>query len=138
MENKTDPSPRPYSGRKERERILIFIIAVCLVTGILYWPVPYPEIDGSPSFFKQAAVAFLGGTVAMTFLKRGFFFSSVAVTAGSVLAVVIRVIYDIVFYDPTSHNLWPIELFFSVLLIFPVAAVGAAIGYSIFFLIKKR
>ena len=57
------------------------------------------------------------------------------ITLGVILSVIIRIIYDTIFWDSTSHNLAPFEVIFAGFQSFPMAFIGA---YLAKFSIKKH
>jgi len=99
------------------------------LAAIIYWTIPYNEIRLLS--FQVFTTWFLGnfvvGILSGILLKNKPVFSSVLVLFGFILAVMLRIIYDVI-SDPSSHNLAGIELLLAGLYVFPAALLGTLIG----------
>jgi hypothetical protein len=93
--------------------------------GLLYWFVPYRHLEST------MAIAFvLVGIVAAVLVARGArrLGPVVRTAAGAAAAAaVLRVVVDVA-RDPTSHNLWPLELAYVAIGSAFAGLVGGAIG----------
>lgn len=103
-------------------------VAGFLAVGLPYWQIPYaklglPDALIGPGLLVVAAAALLTRAVGGRSLPR-----TIALVGASVpCAVMARVIVDAV-QDPTSHNLWPIEVVIALVLGLCASAAGALLG----------
>lgn len=115
-------------------------LLIGLVIGaITYWFQPYnqTELAGMSLWLILGALAFMAALI-YSFLNepkalRLAFFLSLGVLLGNL----IRIIYDIQFWDPSSHNLAPFELILAFVCSFPSALIGAYIGLAITLKLKS-
>jgi uncharacterized membrane protein YfcA len=111
---------------KKKIKMGIMLVGT-LIGAISYWRIPYAELD----FSDIKLWLFVGvGTLIGSFFSTLFFRQNpwqvaLFITLGVVLAVLIRIIYDVTFWDSKSHNLAPFEMVYSVLQAWPMALVGA-------------
>ena len=89
---------------------LVAFLSGFLAVGIPYWAIPYREVGLPNSLFGLGLwvvgiSAFLLRGVARAGLVRALVVTSAAVPG----AVIARIAVEVV-RDPTSHNLWPIEV----------------------------
>lgn len=108
---------------------LAFLSGFFLI-GIPYWSLDYSEValPDSLSPFGLAAVAtmaFLLVTMRISSLRK----STATMLAAPATAVMARVVYE-TSLDPTSHNLWPFEIVYTLLAtaLFVVPAVLLALA----------
>jgi hypothetical protein len=96
--------------------------------GIPYWQIPYSQASLPSDIwgFALLAVAALAAISRVVSTAR-FWSASLIVGAAAPAAVLARVIADVM-SDPTSHNLWPLEIILSAAPGFLAAATGALIG----------
>jgi Na+/proline symporter len=107
-------------------RVIIFVVSIC-VAAFLYWTNPVAEIKEA-SLNAWFGAAFLTALLCGLFFKIHFALTGLLVSAGFVLAVIFRIIYDISFVDSSSHNLFPLEIvMWSFIAVFPAFA-GALVG----------
>lgn len=118
--NSLDTTPRTQSR-------LVFLIAF-LAVGIPYWVVPYKEASLPSGLYGFGLILVFAGAMWLRG-RAGVSFGRSLLAAGSAVpaAVLARVIVEVV-GDPTSHNLWPIELVIAAGLGYAVAAVGCVVG----------
>ena len=108
---------------------LFFIISLVL-TGVFLWITPYFPLLKS---WKAIAIFVLSLALLFTvFSKETNKMIIPAVFCGYMGAYIIQVIIDII-SDPTSHNLWPIEIILLTWTVLP----SALIGYGLGFVVKK-
>ena len=90
---------------------ILAILAGLLACGLPLWPIPYHAVSmpGNPASSTWLILGSLAGALAGTLLRSGVKAPVLAVTAGFVLAVVVRVAWETA-ADPTTHNLWPFEV----------------------------
>lgn len=124
---------------KLRTRTNYWITLIGLIIGAFcYWRIPYKDLD-----YLDINLFFLVGiTTLVGFLISKFVFDQkpvkigINIMLGVVLSVVIRILYDSILWDSTSHNLAPFELLFSVLHTLPGIIFGLILG-KLYDILKK-
>lgn len=113
---------------KDRNGIILLIVAT-LATGLMFWPVPYSELDYTSTSHLTTWIisALIAGFIGVILLRKSTKHTTLLVTTGFLLAVIIKVNIDY-FDDPTNHNLVPFELLITLLIALPPAFIGAWIG----------
>jgi uncharacterized membrane protein YfcA len=106
-------------------RLIIATLAGLLACGLPLWPIPYKEVSmpGNPAASVWLLLGGLAGLLAGHLLRQKMWVPVLAVTTGFVLAVMVRVGVE-TYRDPTSHNLWPLE----VMIAGGIGLVAASIG----------
>lgn len=113
-------------------------LAALLAVGVPYWQIPYNKLN-----LPNAIVGIgLLVVIAAAALARGYsgrsFFRVVAVMGSAVPAVVLlRVLVDAL-RDPTSHNLWPVELVIATFVGGMAALAGTLLGNVVLRLSRTR
>lgn len=99
-----------------------------LCVGIPYWLIPYREV-ALPHALPAPGLVVVGLAALMLVVLRTLpFWRATWLAAAAVPAAVFaRVVFDGV-RDPTSHNLWPLELIIVTPLGFACALAGAVVG----------
>jgi hypothetical protein len=109
-----------------------------LIGGLVIWPVSYSEISLPTALFGFPLwVVFFCAVLAKAFSKSGWVVVTLCIGSGPLLAYFVRMIVD-TSKDPTSHNLWPIALFITGIVTFPVAGLGAAVVSFVQWMKKKK
>ena len=107
------------------------------VTGIPYWQIPYATLSLPDSLIGVGLlVVSVVAAVTRAFAKSRLLPVIFVVGAAVPCAVFARVVVDGI-RDPTSHNLWPIELVIATVLGLIASSAGALIG-SLPVLLSKR
>ena len=108
--------------------LLIGFLLGFFAVGIPYWSVPYNEVN-VPNALMTAGLLVV---VLASLLLRAFGVASVweaaLVVGASVPASVLARVNVETAADPTSHNLWPLEIVFAAAVGLPAALAGALIG----------
>jgi len=110
---------------KANVKIWVTLVGI-LIGAISYWRIPYVEIN----LLEINIWLFVGsGTLIGAFFLTLFFDQKpwkvgLLITLGVILAIIIRIIYDITFWDSTSHNIAPFEVILGGLQSLPMAFVG--------------
>jgi hypothetical protein len=81
------------------------VLAGTLAYGLPYWFLPY---NHTPSWLVVGITGMLAGAMAGS-LMRGILKPTLCVAGGFAVACMARVVVDVI-RDPTSHNLWPLEV----------------------------
>ena len=97
-------------------------------TGIPYWQIPYAKLSLPDSLIGMGLLV-VGVAAALTraFVKSRLLPVIFVVGAAVPCAVFARVVFDGI-RDPTSHNLWPIELVIATVVGLIASSAGALIG----------
>jgi len=72
----------------------------------------------------------VGSFLLTLYLNKRYSEIALLVTLGVVLAYIARIVYDTIFWDSNSHNLFPIEIIISLITL-PSAFTGSFLGYLI-------
>ena len=104
-----------------------FLLAFA-ATGAVLWPLSYSEVQLPNSLMRPliivvALAAFLARLKGYT----RFLIATLVIGAAVPAAIALRVVVDTA-TDPTSHNLWPFELFLGGFVGHACAALGALIA----------
>lgn len=107
----------------------IWTVVLGIITGaIANWPYAYDQLN----FFENKGIwlvvvlgSILGSIAAMLVKKIHPFRASGFIWIGNIASVFLRVVYDILFYDSTSHNLFPFEILIYSIVSYPSALFGA-------------
>ena len=96
--------------------------------GLGYWPIPYSKVSLPDSVYGLGLIV-VGGAAALTgAFSDNRFWRTVLVTGAAVPgAVFARVVFD-GFRDPTSHNLWPLEILIALVVGLTVTVLGSLLG----------
>lgn len=110
------------------------ILNVCIGAAALapfHWLMPYDKMEMASLKYLLYSVltAAIAGGLGVYILKRKVMGSALWTTSGFVLAIVLRLIWDVI-QDPTSHNLFPVEVFIIILYSFPSSLLGARIAFN--------
>jgi hypothetical protein len=109
-----------------------------LAVGIPYWLIPYNQVDLPSALIKPGLLVVVFAALLLRSRKAATFWKAVTMLAASVPAAVFaRVLWDGLF-DPTSHNLWPLEVVIALLVGFACAFTGAIVGGLISMLVATR
>ena len=123
-----------------KTQVKIWIIFIGLIIGgIAYWFQPYKELAaplGIHVYLIWCLGAFWGALFLMVYLNKSPSLISLFLTLGIVLAVLARIIYDTTFWDSTSHNLAPFEIFYCGVITVPCAFAGSFLVVAIKKIIK--
>ena len=86
------------------------VAVICmLIFGSVYWSHPYGDLDIASIGLLQYLVACIPVVVLRATRTAPYVMASLTLPVGLVLAVGVRIAVDVA-VDPTTHNLWPLEL----------------------------
>ncbi len=111
---------------KRKTKILAILTGV-LVGAISCWFNPYSEMTllGVPIWMLMSGGALIGAFL-ITILRGGSpWTNALFVSLGIILAVISRIVYDVTFWDPTSHNLAPFEVIYFGFIAVCSSSIGA-------------
>lgn len=114
---------------KQFPRISATVIGI-FIGGIAYWFQPYNQttVLGVNIWMIMGVGAFLGALLLMIFLQEKPSRTALLVTLGVIIAIFARILFDTLFWDPTSHNLAPFELILAGCVTAPGAFIGVYLG----------
>lgn len=111
--------------------VLLAAAFVCafLVIGLPYWQIPYSQASLPNDIWGPGLLVVVALAAIPRVLSSAVRFWSAVLVVGSAVpgAVLARVIID-TWSDPTSHNLWPLEIVLSAGPGYLAAAAGAVVG----------
>jgi hypothetical protein len=107
---------------------IVFVVAL-VSTGLPLWLVPYNRIE-LPSFWLLPGLLVIVPLAAGTrFLALAKTWATVGALTGAMIAAnMLRVSWDAA-ADPTSHNLWPLELIMTAFAGVTFSLVGCLAGW---------
>lgn len=107
--------------------IVLFSLAL-LGVGVPYWEIPYAKVALPNSLFGYGLLIMLLSAVWLRGVAHAPFLRTwIIIGLAAPAAVMLRVVLESS-RDPTSHNLWPIELILAGAVGCAVALVGALLG----------
>jgi uncharacterized membrane protein YfcA len=112
------------------------LLAGLTIGALAYWFQPYNQttVLGLNMWLIMAIGALLASALLIHYLDQKPPKIALRVTLGVLLAILARILYDTILWDPTSHNLAPLEIIFAGIATLPAAFAGAYLGVFI----KKR
>ena len=120
-----------------RKNIILPALGGLISGALVHWSTGYNQELMVAGMGKWLLTGILSGLVTLGFIilskERPLSYIHMIV-AGTVGAVLLRVLSDVVFIDPTHHNLWPFEILFT-------AVVASIFSYGVGLpahLLKKR
>lgn len=119
----------------------IWLTLLGLVIGaISYWRIPYNEMNllEIKLWFIVGSGTLIGSFISTIYSNQKPSKIGLLITLGVILSTVIRIVYDSVFWDTTSHNLAPLEIIFTGFQSLPMAFSGAYLAKLIKPLIKSH
>jgi hypothetical protein len=112
----------------KRLTLAIGLIASILAVGLPYWRIPYRDVSLPHALPTSGLVSTGLAAFAICAFRMSGFWKAVGIIGASVpSAVALRVLAEAT-ADPTSHNLWPIELVIAGFLGVACAGAGASLG----------
>ncbi|MDP3608336.1 MAG: hypothetical protein Q8R74_04605 [Methylophilus sp.] len=108
--------------------LLFAFIANFFAVGVPYWLIPYNKLN-LPSALMEWSLLLVGvSALLLCAYKVTSFWSAIRIVGASVPAAVFaRMVVDVA-KDPTSHNLWPLELIISLIVGFLCELAGSIAG----------
>jgi hypothetical protein len=104
-----------------------FVVSL-LAVGIPFWRIPYDKVSLPDTLMAPGLVVLaLAAAIVRFFGKHSFVASLLVVALAAPAAVIVRVAVE-TWQDPTSHNLWPFEVFFAWMIGLVASLVGVMLG----------
>ena len=112
------------------------ILAGLIIGGLAHWFQPYGQMTilEIHIWWILSIGSFIVSILLKLYLQEKPLKIALMVSLGVVLALLARIIYDVTFWDSTSHNLAPFEFILSGIVAVPSALAGVYIGV----LFKKK
>ena len=117
-----------------KTKVNIWVTLIGLLIGaLLYWQTPYNEMNllDLNMWLLAGASSLIGALLSTLIFNEKSWRMVLFITLGVVIAILIRIIYETIVIDSTSHNLAPFELIFGALQTFPMAFFGVYLGRQI-------
>jgi hypothetical protein len=115
---------------KTKMRYWLFgaFLAGFFAIGVPYWLVPYDKMSSPGAFYGGGLlVVTVAAALARTLGKTQLLAAIIAAGAAVPAAVIVRVAVETT-GDPTSHNLWPLEVIIALVVGIVSASIGALAG----------
>jgi hypothetical protein len=107
--------------------IAAFITGMVAV-GVPYWQVPYRQVALPNTLMGPGLIAVVLAATALRASGAARVRHAVMVAGAAVPAAVLARVIVETMKDPTSHNLWPLEVIMAMVVGFPCAIAGALAG----------
>ncbi len=117
----------------------LILVLGFLVGALGYWTADFSDERAlyQSVYYIKAPGAFIAVIIAGLIRKNEPAQNALRVTFGVMLGMLSRIIFDISL-DPSSHNLFPFELMIGMVIVMPVAFLGAYLIYGVFYLAGKN
>lgn len=103
-------------------------LASFVAVGIPFWQVPYARVSLPNTLMTPALLAIVVGAAIARLVGRAGFVATLLVVALAAPAVVmVRVVVETA-QDPSTHNLWPFEVFLAWMVGLLASLAGGIIG----------
>lgn len=113
---------------KEKNWIIPAFAVSFLAVGLPYWLIPYNRVNLPDALIApELLVVCIAALLLRVFQAAPFWRTTAFIGAAVPAAVLARVIVEGLL-DPTSHNLWPLEIIIAAFLGFVCALAGAIAG----------
>lgn len=134
----TDPASTTdgTTERRRRRGLWFALLVIGLSTAAIcgpYWAASYDSVSADGifgSFFLLMLVLFAGTFLAGAATETPLWVVVAGMLGATPVAVVGRIVLDLS-ADPTSHNLWPLEIVFAFVLTLPPIGVAAGLAWAI-------
>lgn len=134
LEPAPEPAPRSESDRKSPAFYLVAAgcaALACLSIGLAYWTAPYGKLNLPDALYGPGLVAIVAFSFLLSLWEPGRPLALSSIMTGGVIAVIfIRAAMD-VRVDPTSHNLFGIEVVIGFLVGEAAAWAGVLPGWAL-------
>ncbi len=115
-------------NKTERNWLPIAFLLSFFAVGVPYWLIPYNKLNLPGALMEPGLFVVMGAALMLRLRGSATFWKIVLIVGTAVPASVFaRVVWDGM-KDPTSHNLWPIEIIIALLLGLSCAVAGAVAG----------
>lgn len=109
-----------------------------LAVGVPYWLIPYNKVNLPNALMEPGLFLVVCAPLVLRACSVSTFWRTLTIVGAAVPAVVItRVVWDGL-KDPSSHNLWPVEVIIALILGFACALGGAVVGGLVSKLVSRH
>jgi hypothetical protein len=115
--------------------IASFVVAL-FATGISYWQIPYSKASLPSSLYNLSLAVVWIASFTLRLLSKASFAQATLMVGLAVPAMVLARVIVETSQDPTSHNLWPLELIIASAVGLTVSLVGSLAGGLLARLVK--
>ena len=122
----------------QRTLLLTGFLASLLAVGIPYWVIPYSSVSLPDALIGFGVIVVILAALALRAWVTAPFWKTTLVIGASVPAVVLARVFVEATADPTSHNLWPLEITIAMGVGFAAALIGTVAGSLIAKLMPRR
>lgn len=113
---------------KEKYRTWAAFAVSFLAVGLPYWLIPYKSVNLPDALIAPGLLVVCAAALLLRAHRIAPFWRTTAVIGAAVPAAVFARVIAEGLQDPTSHNLWPLEIIIAAVLGFICALAGAAAG----------
>lgn len=120
-------------GNPKKIRDLLPPLMAGFLTGAAgYWFYPLENLSILESNMPWiwSAGAFLSGFLLSNPSRRLYIYPSFPICLGVLSAVILRMIFDLLYEDPTSHTLAGIEILLCMLIVLPASLLGSYLRWA--------
>lgn len=125
-------------NRTQKAALVIAFAVSLLAVGVPYWQIPYSDVALPNSIMNSWLLApFLAAALLRAINLASFRHAVLAIGITAPCAILLRVLAGIA-ADPTSHNLWPLEVILGCVVGLAVSLCGALLGSGVLLLQGRR
>ncbi|MGR6035638.1 MAG: hypothetical protein ACU4EQ_00295 [Candidatus Nitrosoglobus sp.] len=118
-------------------RLVIAFVISCVAVGAPYWLIPYNKVNLPNALMGPGLLVIILAALMLRLYETTPFWRIVKIIGATVPAAVLtRIIVDGL-KDPSSHNLWPLEVIIALVIGLCCALIGAIVG-SLCIQLSKR
>lgn len=109
-------------------RLWLGFLIPFLAVGLPYWLLPYNRVNVPDALLTPGLALVVFAALVLCACRLTSFWKATWIAAATVPAVVMTRVLVEGLMDPTSHNLWPLELIIALPVGFVPAVAGAIVG----------
>jgi hypothetical protein len=118
--------------------LLVGFLSGFFAVGIPFWSVPYNEANVPDALMTAGILVVAIAALLLRAFGAASVWEAALIVGMSVPAAVLARVNAETAADPTSHNLWPIEIVFASAVGLPAALAGALVGILVAKLLACR
>lgn len=126
-----------HKNKQDLKLKLIIFISALIVACIVRFSVSDTRLENAVLLKIWLGISFISGIAGIVIYRKSFLFAGLIATAGFACAIVLRIVFDLIFIDSTSLKLFTIQLVTWSILAFIPALAGAFLGNMIILLTKR-
>lgn len=113
---------------KDKYRTWAAFAVSFLAVGLPYWRIPYKSVNLPDALMAPGLLVVCAAAMLLRVLRIAPFWRTTVIIGAAVPAAVFARVIAEGLQDPTSHNLWPLEIIIATILGFVCALAGAICG----------